>query len=500
MTAQPQHCTRPAGARELIDHLVDGHSFVSWDTTPAIDDRPEPYWLELQEARVRSGADEAVVTGEAVVDGHRVALVVSEFAFLAGSVGMHAAERISRAFRRAAREGLPVIAAPASGGTRMQEGTEAFVTMIDIAAAVDEYRSTGMPYLVYLRHPTTGGVMASWGSLGHITAAEPGALLGFLGPRAYRALRGEDFPEGVQVAENLHAHGLVDAVVAPHELRGFVSRTLSVLCARRSPRPVGVPGTAPGPPPQDAWDAVRATRDPDRPRLPDLLRLGAAAVVPLHGDGEGRTESGIRLALVTLETVSCVVVGQTGSAEDPLGPAALHVVRRGIRLARDLGLPLVTVIDTPGATLSPAAEEDGLAGQIARCLHELLVVPVPTVSVLLGQGTGGAAIALLPANRTVAAASSWLAPLPPEGASGILHRTPDRAPEIARAQGVDVTSLQRLGVVDEVVAEGPDTAQHPAAFCRRITTAIERHLLELLDHPAGPDALVSARTARYSRT
>ena len=500
MTAQPQHCTRPAGARELIDHLVDDRSFTSWDTTPDIDDCPAPYWQELEEARVRSGADEAVITGEATVDGRRIALVVSEFAFLAGSIGVHAAERISGAFRRAAREGLPLIAAPASGGTRMQEGTEAFVTMIDIAAAVDEYRTTKLPYLVYLRHPTTGGVMASWGSLGHITAAEPGALVGFLGPRAYRALYGQDFPQGVQVAEHLHAHGLVDAVVAPHDLRQFVARTLSVLSTRHTPRPVGVSETAPGRPPQDAWDAVRATRDPARPRFPDLLRLGAATVVPLHGSGEGQTEPGVQLALATFETISCVVVGQTGTTEDPLGPAALHVARRGIRLARDLGLPLVTVIDTPGATLSPAAEEGGLAGQIARCLHELLTVPVPTVSVLLGQGTGGAAIALLPANRTIAAANSWLAPLPPEGASGILHRTADRAPEIARTQGVGIMSLQRLGVVDEVVAEDMDTTQHPAAFCRRITTTIEQHLLELLEPSRSSEALVTARKARYART
>ena len=126
---------------------------------------------------------------------------------------MAAAERLVRAIERATEERLPLLAAPASGGTRMQEGTVAFLQMVKIAAAVAAHRAGGLPYLVYLRNPTTGGVFASWGSLGHVTVAEPGALIGFLGPRVYEALYGEPFPEGVQRAENLYEHGLVDAVL-----------------------------------------------------------------------------------------------------------------------------------------------------------------------------------------------------------------------------------------------------------------------------------------------
>src|SRR5690606_13950742 len=139
--------------------------------------------------------------------------------FLAGTIGVAAADRLVRAIERATRERLPLLAATASGGTRMQEGTLAFVQMVKISDAVMAHRAAGLPYLVYLRHPTTGGVFASWGSLGHLTAAEPGALVGFLGPRVYESLRGHPFPEGVQVAENLHAHSLVDAVLEPRELR-----------------------------------------------------------------------------------------------------------------------------------------------------------------------------------------------------------------------------------------------------------------------------------------
>ena len=132
------------------------------------------------------------------------------------------ADRLVAAIERATREGLPLLAGPVSGGTRMQEGTPAFVQMVRISEAVAAHRAAGLPYLVYLRHPTTGGVMASWGSLGHVTVAEPGALVGFLGPRVYEALYGRPFPEGVQTAENLFAHGIIDGVVAPEDVQDLL--------------------------------------------------------------------------------------------------------------------------------------------------------------------------------------------------------------------------------------------------------------------------------------
>ena len=117
-----------------------------------------------------------------------------------------------------------------------------------------------------------------------------------------------------------------------------------------------------------------------------------------------------------------------------MGPGALRMARRGFALAVELRLPLITIVDTAGAELSVAAEQGGLAGEIARCLSELTTLPVPTVSVLLGMGCGGGALALLPADRVVAAAHAWVSPLPLEGASVIRYRTPDRAADMARSQ------------------------------------------------------------------
>jgi acetyl-CoA carboxylase carboxyl transferase subunit beta len=164
--------SRRLGARELVDLVLDDSSYKSWDTDPVTPaDMSPSYAAELEQARERSGVDESVLTGEGRIHGRRVAVVVCEFRFLAGSIGTAAAERLVQAVERATAERLPLLAAPVSGGTRMQEGTGAFVQMVKISAAIARHKSSALPYLVYLRHPTTGGVFASWGSLGHLTVA-----------------------------------------------------------------------------------------------------------------------------------------------------------------------------------------------------------------------------------------------------------------------------------------------------------------------------------------
>jgi acetyl-CoA carboxylase carboxyl transferase subunit beta len=156
------------------------------------------------------------------------------------------------------------------------------------------------------------------------------------------------------------------------------------------------------------------------------------------------------------------------SQQRPLGPAALRTARRGMRLAQELRLPLVCVIDTAGADLSAAAEEGALAGEIARCLAKMVELTVPTVSILLGEGTGGGALALLPSRRVIAASNAWLAPLPPEGASAIMHGSSDFAPQMARRQRVRAVDLLADGTVHAVVPEQVAAHEDPAGFARRI--------------------------------
>ncbi|MFC8527804.1 carboxyl transferase domain-containing protein [Nocardia sp. NPDC057227] len=522
-------------ARELIDRLLDPGTFASWDRPPVPVAESRSYRTELAKAAAAAGTDESVLTGEGLLRGRRVAVIACEFGFLAGSIGVAAAERITAAIERATALGLPLVASPTSGGTRMQEGTVAFVQMVKIAGAVAAHKAAGHPYLVYLRNPTMGGVFASWGSLGHMTFAEPGALIGFLGPRVYEALYGEPFPDGVQTAENLYRRGVIDGVVGLTVFRRIAYRALSVLSGVVVPdrgtgaadRFVPVLGAAESAAP--AWESVLISRKPDRPGLRDLLRH-VTHRVPLSGTGQGEHDRTVVHALARFRGRPCIVFGhdrasyrlEQAALRDPgasaalrdvdaeaalrdsegpvpmheaMGPAALREARRSMALARELNLPLVLVIDTAGAALSKEAEERGLAPEIARCIADLVTLPTPTLSVLLGQGAGGGALALLPADRVLAATHAWLAPLPPEGASAIVHRDTGHAPELAAAQRIGAADLLADGVVDRIVPELPDAAAEPVAFARRTVAVIADELAGLAAGPGGDRA--PARYRRY---
>ena len=262
--------------------------------TPGLD---PGYDAELTRARTKTGLDESVVTGEGRIAGRRIALIACEFGFLAGSIGVAAAERLVRAIERATEERLPLLAAPTSGGTRMQEGTIAFVQMVKISIAVVRHRSAGLPYLVYIRNPTTGGVFASWGSLGHVTVAEPGALIGFLGPRVYEALHGEPFPVGVQVAENLFEQGVIDAVIPAGQLAAVAERALDVLDYDRTTiRPLPEIEDEPV---SDvpAWDSIQRSRQSGRPGIRELMEICRHQNHPIGRHWRGR--DGARLVLRT---------------------------------------------------------------------------------------------------------------------------------------------------------------------------------------------------------
>ena len=340
--------------------------------------------------------------------GRRVAVVLGEFGFLAGSIGRAAADRLVAAVERATREGLPLLAAPVSGGTRMQEGTPAFVQMVRISAGRDgaQGRRPALPRLPAPPHdrrrdgvvglaratspspsPARWSASSARGSTRRSTASRS--------PRACRPPR-----TSTPAASSTRSS-------PPEEIAGILDRALD--------DPAGAPhGIEPPCPPRprtpipdvDTWDAVTRSRRPDRPGVRRLLKYAASDVVPLNGTGQGEADPGLLIALVRFGDAPCVFLGQDRrgqTADHPMGPEALREARRGMRLASELGLPLVTVIDTQGAALSPAAENGGLAGEIARCLADLVTLDAPTLCLMLGEGNGGGALALLPADRVVAA-------------------------------------------------------------------------------------------------
>jgi acetyl-CoA carboxylase carboxyl transferase subunit beta len=227
-----------------------------------------------------------------------------------------------------------------------------------------------------------------------------------------------------------------------------------------------------------------------------LLDVAARDVTLLSGTGAGEREPGLVLALARFGATASLVVGQDrrGQRARRLGPAGLREAQRGMRLAAELRLPLVTVVDTAGAALSQEAEEGGLAAEIAHCLAEMIAVPGPTLCVLLGEGAGGAALALVPADRVVAAQHAWLSPLPPEAASAVIHRTTERADEMARQQGIRAIDLRARGLVDRIVVE---TSDDPDRFLPAMGSAIEAELRALRERAA--QQRVRDRRERYRR-
>ncbi|NLA34944.1 MAG: acetyl-CoA carboxyl transferase [Actinobacteria bacterium] len=397
------------------------------------------------------GDDESVAATWIRIGGHRVMLAVNRFDVAAGTLSVAAGQRLVQAFDAAIADGVPVLAITNSGGARMQEGTRAFVQMIEAAKAARRVRSNGLPLLVYLANPTTGGVFASWGSLGSVTFAEPGATIGFTGPRVAAALGEPIHPAETQTAEGLFANGLVDGVIAPERLRGELISALDALAPAEvwNAVPRHYPDeVADGP---HGWAAVTSSRRPARGDVLERLLKRATASVEVRGDRSGSVDLAVYCAITRVDDVPLVVIAHRQPGARP-SAAGLRSARRAMVLAQELGLPVVTIVDTAGAVIGGEQETEGFAGEIAKSLDTLSSLTVPTVTVIAGQGCGGAAMAWLASREIIAAPDAWIAPIAPEAASLIVRRDTDHAAEMADLQRVSATELREQGIVARVVA------------------------------------------------
>ena len=283
---------------------------------------------------------------------------------------------------------------------------------------------------------------------------------------------------------------MIDGVISPPQLRTAVLKIVSVLFpAEKEEQDVDtrVLDTEVNVE-RSAWESITITRNPERPGLRHLVEALSPNTVALSGTGDGRTSRAVTVMLARIGSRPVVLIGQDRHKQPPLGrhplgPSALRMARRGIQLAHELQLPLISIIDTPGAELSQHAEENAMAGSIARTLGELVDVDVPTVSIILGQGCGGGALAMLPSDRVLAAENAWLSPLPPEGASAIIYRDTSHAPRMMEEQRVSAQALVSAGIVDDIIPEKGDAAAEPEEFVRRTMFYIEHTIKELETSP-----------------
>jgi acetyl-CoA carboxylase carboxyl transferase beta subunit/acetyl-CoA carboxylase carboxyl transferase alpha subunit len=468
----------------IAEELVDSGSFAPADdglVTP--DPLGFPGYADAQrKAREASEGDESVTAGSATIDGHAVEFAHFSFSFIGGSMGAVAGERLASALERSAERGVPFVLYTSTGGARMQEGMVALVQMAKVVAARQALTRAHQPFIAVLGNPTTGGVLASIAALADITVAEKNATIGFAGPRVAAHFLGRSLSDESHTAEMARRSGLVDDVLDPRELRGYLATVLQVL-EEDSPEDPGAPQEAASRA-RDPWEVVAAARSQARPKAPQLMQELFDTYVALRGDRTGRDDPALGAVIGRIGGRRAVALGL--NRDHSPGPGAYRKVRRCIEIAERLDLPIVTIIDTPGANPSEGAETGGVAWEIARTFEALLRAPVPVVCVLTGEGGSGGALAVAVGDVLLAYEDSFFSVIAPEAAATILWRDPGRAEDAARSLKLTAADLQRLGIADAVLAE-PLSADS-------LRRALAYHLRRV--HESGPD-WETGRLARW---
>jgi acetyl-CoA carboxylase carboxyl transferase subunit beta len=417
---------------------------------------------------------ESVRTGLVASRGVRAVLIQSDFEIFGGTMGAVAGEKIVRSFRRAVDQRLPVVAVTRTGGARMQEGMASLIQMPRTVTAVDEHARSGLLSAIVYRSPTTGGVFASWASLLDVRAAEPHATMGFAGPRVVLQVTGEAPPAWSHTAENAHAAGLVDALVDRADQVAWVNAVLgSADWPLTDADPGRIPATVAAVLPSSALQAVRQARSLSRPSGLEWASALCSSWVELKG-----SDPAIRAGLARILGERVIVVAMDryadGAGAARPGPAAYRLARRAIGLADRIGLPLLTLVDTPGAEPGPAAERDGIAGEIAATIQAMARLRMPSVCICVGEGGSGGAMAFGHADRLFMLPSSIFSVISPEGAAAILYRDPARAEELVGSLKLTSAELIGLGIADgmlpELAADRIDCLQE--AVTSAISTAL----------------------------
>lgn len=425
---------------------------------------------------------ESVRTGIGIMGGRPVAVVGCRFGCQGGTMGAAAGERIVRAFTRATDLRIPVIEYVATGGARLQEGMIALVQMARTASAAAAHGRAGLMSAAVFRAPTTGGVLASWASLADVRAAEPGATIGFGGPRVVAEVTGRWPPADSHTAESAYAHGLVDALVGERAQTSWLTSAVGLTPAGPLVVPRGRPAQPPGPGAVtgDAYDLLLRARDKARPSGLEWAAWLTDEWVELRG-----SDVSIRAALASIAGQRVVVIAMNrhafGDAAAKPGPGAFRLAQRAIRLADRLGCPVVTLIDTPGADPSPGSEAAGLAGEIARTLLSMAELRGPSVALCVGEGGSGGAMALGHADRFLLLQGAVFSVIGPEAGATILYRDPARAAGLARTLRITAADLLRLGIIDAVVPE--------------IITDVRQAVVRALDEARPGDRLARPRRA-----
>ncbi|REE60551.1 acetyl-CoA carboxylase carboxyl transferase subunit beta [Streptomyces sp. 3212.3] len=439
-------------ARQTLALLTDDFAELPHPAGTSWPDGPlewAGYDASRARAAARTGEDESVVCGHATVGGTPAVLIAFEFGFLGGSLGERTGDRLEAAHLHAREHRLPVVSLVATGGSRMQEGMLALTQLQRVARQSALTRAAGLPQLSVLRDPTTGGGWATLGAGADVVLALPDVQVGFAGSR----VRPADADPAAYTAQAQLAAGTVDALVRPEELRDTVGRWLGLLTAPSSdPAPVpGALGRADLP--ATGWDAVRRARDPLRPRAQAYLDAYFTRRVALGGDRCGGRDEGMLCGFGSHDRRTIAYAAQTGTATRPAG---YRTAARLIRLADALSIPVLTLVDTPGAANDAEAERHGAGTAIADLFAAVATARTPLTTLVIGEGGSGGALAPAAPGNTWVTPDSYFSVIAPELAAAILKRPAHEVRATADQLRLRPQDLVALGVVRGIV--GGDTA------------------------------------------
>lgn len=511
-------------AYRRIKMIADRKSFVEWDAEME-EQNPlqyRGYEEKLRALQEKTGLNEAVVTGKCTIKGISVALGVCDCRFMMSSMGKVVGEKITRVFERATEEKLPVILYICSGGARMQEGLVSLMQMAKTSMALRKHSDAGLLYVPVLTDPTTGGVTASFAMLGDIILAEPKALIGFAGPRVIEQTIGQKLPKGFQKAEFLLEHGFIDKIVERddqrivladilklHENKGQNSSTSKVAESHISDKSNGntvwpkfIPSGSFTP-----WEHVQLARAKTRPTGKDYIEALFDDFIEFHGDRHCGDDAAVIGGVAFFHGHPVTVLAQEkgeGTKENiarnfgMVSPEGYWKSLRLMQQAEKFHRPVICLVDTPGAFCGLEAEERGQGEAIAKNLYTLAGLTVPVLSIVIGEGGSGGALAFAVSDEVWMLEHSVYSILSPEGFASILWKDSKKAKEAAEVMKLTAADLCEMGMIEHVI---PETEPVSRENMEDVAGCLENGIADFLEKYSGkePEELLEHRYQRFRK-
>ena len=511
-------------AYRRIKMIADRKSFVEWDAEME-EQNPlqyRGYEEKLRSLQEKTGLNEAVVTGKCTIKGISVALGVCDCRFMMSSMGEVVGEKITRVFERATEEKLPVILYICSGGARMQEGIVSLMQMAKTSMALRKHSDAGLLYVPVLTDPTTGGVTASFAMLGDIILAEPKALIGFAGPRVIEQTIGQKLPKGFQRAEFLLEHGFIDKIVERddqrivladilklHENKGENSSTSKVAEAHISDKSNGNTVWPEFTPSGDftPWEHVQLARAKTRPTGKDYIEALFDDFIEFHGDRHCGDDAAVIGGVAFFHGHPVTVLAQEkgeGTKENiarnfgMVSPEGYWKSLRLMQQAEKFHRPVICLVDTPGAFCGLEAEERGQGEAIAKNLYTLAGLTVPVLSIVIGEGGSGGALAFAVSDEVWMLEHSVYSILSPEGFASILWKDSKKAKEAAAVMKLTAEDLCEMGMIEHVI---PETEPVNRENMADVAGCLENGIADFLEKYSGkePEELLEHRYQRFRK-